>query len=549
MSSVALTPQKFDFTAELHKTMVHSLVTTFGLDFLLFEDKKGGDVDTIHNVRQGIWATEEARQAYNSRGAYDGHEYHQHKDYIARGQSDKKKQQSGELVDNYRGTTLNGTEKRQLDHTISAYEIHHDAGRVLAELSGVELANQESNFQSTNAYLNNKKSNLSMQEFVEKLPTFIQNKKESIYRDEQKLKQMPDSTLEQQHQKRIVQDKIRKNKEHLKTLEEYNANKDKMLKADEDARKHYDMQINWSYYTSSKFLGKTAQAATNQGFRMGVRQAIGLVLAEIWFELKEAIPTIVKNCCNNFIFEEFWIELKTTLFNIVERIKIRFKDILVMFKDGFIGGILSSITTTILNMFFSSTKLLGKLIRESWSNLVQISKLIAFNPQNLEFGDLMKEISRLILVSVSTIAGVALNQHLMTVLTIPFGTEISAFLSALFSGLLMVGMGYFLDYSPMMKKVWNFLNSLKNKYDVLLNHVKEANAEIDRYMAELASLEFNLNIEELQILKYDLSLCSTEAERTVILKKEIEKRNIDLPFEMDSNESVKQWLKSLKPKN
>ncbi|MFW1378047.1 hypothetical protein ACEV7K_22790, partial [Vibrio parahaemolyticus] len=26
--------------------------TTFGLDFLLFEDKKGGDVATVHNVRQ-----------------------------------------------------------------------------------------------------------------------------------------------------------------------------------------------------------------------------------------------------------------------------------------------------------------------------------------------------------------------------------------------------------------------------------------------------------------------------------------------------------------
>ena len=39
---------------ELEKTLVQSLATSFGLDFLLFKDKLGGDVDTIHNVRHGI---------------------------------------------------------------------------------------------------------------------------------------------------------------------------------------------------------------------------------------------------------------------------------------------------------------------------------------------------------------------------------------------------------------------------------------------------------------------------------------------------------------
>ncbi len=49
--------EKFDWTEELHQTMVKSLVTSFGLDFLLLNDRKGGDVDTIHNVRNGIYAT------------------------------------------------------------------------------------------------------------------------------------------------------------------------------------------------------------------------------------------------------------------------------------------------------------------------------------------------------------------------------------------------------------------------------------------------------------------------------------------------------------
>lgn len=186
-------------------------------------------------------------------------------------------------------------------------------------------------------------------------------------------------------------------------------------------------------------------------------------------------------------------ELKNTLNNIFERVKLRFKDVLNTFKDSFIAGVLSSITNTVLNIFLTSTKLMGKLIRESWNNLVQVIKLLVLNPQKLAFGDLMREITRLIFASVSTILGVMLNQHLATVLTMPFGTEIAAFVSALFTGLLMVGTAYFIDYSPIMKKVWEFLNNLKNKYDVFLDHMKEINTELNAYVTNLAKIEFNLN--------------------------------------------------------
>lgn len=38
----------FDWLGEVNKTVTHSLITTFGLDFLLLEDKKGGDVDIVN---------------------------------------------------------------------------------------------------------------------------------------------------------------------------------------------------------------------------------------------------------------------------------------------------------------------------------------------------------------------------------------------------------------------------------------------------------------------------------------------------------------------
>jgi hypothetical protein len=77
-----LSTTEYDWLGEVGKSVTHSLVTTFGLDFLLLEDKKGGDVDTIHNVRKGIWATDIEKEKYENREKYDSDSYHKDKNYI-----------------------------------------------------------------------------------------------------------------------------------------------------------------------------------------------------------------------------------------------------------------------------------------------------------------------------------------------------------------------------------------------------------------------------------------------------------------------------------
>lgn len=47
--------KNFPWADELEKTVITSLTTSFGLDFLLFKDKLGGEVNTIHNARNGVW--------------------------------------------------------------------------------------------------------------------------------------------------------------------------------------------------------------------------------------------------------------------------------------------------------------------------------------------------------------------------------------------------------------------------------------------------------------------------------------------------------------
>lgn len=104
---------RFDWGEELHQTVVKSLTTSFGLDFLLLEDKHGGDVNTIHNVRQGVYSTDAERQLYEQREGYNSHHYHSHKNYIATNRAGKKAHEAGTLTDTYTGEHFAANDKKK----------------------------------------------------------------------------------------------------------------------------------------------------------------------------------------------------------------------------------------------------------------------------------------------------------------------------------------------------------------------------------------------------------------------------------------------------
>ncbi len=129
---------------------------------------------------------------------------------------------------------------------------------------------------------------------------------------------------------------------------------------DQQARDPLNQKINHSYYTSSKFFKSTITASLNNGFRMGVRESIGLIFAEMWFEFKEQIPILYAKYKNiGFEINRFLEDLQKTITNIYDRVKSRFKDILESFKNSAISGVFSSISTTILNIFLTTAKSWG----------------------------------------------------------------------------------------------------------------------------------------------------------------------------------------------
>lgn len=550
---------KFDWTEELHKTVVQSLTTTFGLDFLLLEDKKGGDVDTIHKARvwqnevkeigkSDIHVSDEMRSKINEKGKnadnYDSKLYHSHSNYKAQGEKDNTLHDNGKLYDLYLNRNLKRSESRQLDHKISSDEVHNDAGRLLSDVDGVQIANEDSNFASTHWYINNAKREHSAEKFVnEVVPNKISGKTKENLDLKDKLKRMPSGSPEERDKRRRVQDKIRKNEEHINVLEQID--KKSMLEADKEARDAYNKTINEKYYKSSKFLKNSAMASAKQGLQMGVRQAIGLVLAELWFELKQAIPKIYRKCKRHFELGKFIHEVQKTIANIWNRIRKRFKDLFQEFLGGSLGGALSSLNTTILNIFLATEKMIGKLLRELWTSITKTAKLIFFNPDKLSSTDLAKAVLQTLSLGVATAVGVILNGYLASIFVFPFGQELAAFISALVTGILTLGATYFLEHSDVMRKVWKFLDSMKSKYQKHLEYYQNVNKELDRYLLELSKVEFNLDTKELESFAIALSDANSEYERGIAITAEVDRRNIDLPFKSGDKKSVRKWLSDL----
>lgn len=534
--------QDFPWAEELEKTIIASLTTSFGLDFLLFKDKQGGEVDTIHNVRNGVWATDAEKQRFEQRGEYDSTPYHQHANYVATGQKDKASQAAGTLKDPYRSKVMAAHEQRNLDHVISAKEIHDDGGRVLAGLSGVELANQSSNLQTTHETVNKSKKQTPINEYLDKLPCLISNHEKSLAGDRKRLTKMPRETSQQQHEASALEDKIRKTESKINELKAVDP--EGMRKRDAEARAPYDQQINAAYYTSSKFLHQTARATGSAALAMGTRQMLGLVMAEVWFELREQLPALLDKLKHTFSLELFVDSISKLLKGIWKRVQARFNDFLVAFKDGVFAGVLGSLTTTVFNIFATTQGMAIKIIRELWGQLVKAIKLMVFNPDQLSFVEQCQAVTSLLSVGVATVVGTIAYTQLMPFLSFPFGTELAAFAGALVTGLVTLGLNYFLLHSAMARKLWAFIDSLAPHVGTV-REFQAINAELDRYLLELSRLEFNLDVEELQAFTQELEACNDEIQHSAILQQAVEARGIELPFEVGNAASTRNWLASL----
>lgn len=479
----------FSLFKQYESTIVESLVTSFGLDFLI-KDQYGGDVDTIHNVRkidndsQMYYKNKKNKEAYENNPDYNSKSYHSHESYIFKNKEVKILKKNGELYDSYTGEKISYNGKTDLDHIISANEIHKDRGRILSGLKGEDLANSPENLTPTNPRTNRTKKADSMDDFLNK------------YKDEYTEKQ-----------------------------------KNNMRNIDKNARKSYNKKLNKAYYTSSQFSKDITLAAGNVGLRMGVRQAIGVIFAEIWFEIRNEF----RNIGNYFNFSEVLSKFGNAIKNGFEKAKLKYKEIFSKFIEGSIAGAFSSIITTLSNIFFTTSKNIVKILRQTWVSLVKAAKILFINPDNLSFGERMREVLKILSIGASVAVGILVNEAISKtpVGVIPIvGDIIQTFCGTFVTGIMSCTLLYVLDNNEYINKLVKFLDTIPT-LSKSVEYFHQQVEYFENYAAEIMNIDIEqFKKEERMYTNFALKIenAKNEAELNSILKEIHSEMGLRLPY-------------------
>lgn len=435
--------------SDCKKEVISSIITPFGLGRVVSAyDKAGGNVNTIHNVRNGTYANEEYKKAYNNQSDYNSDEYHKHEIYIATNRKNSQLQKEGNLEDYMTGKKLDKHSGNDLDHVVSAKEIHDDAGRVLAGINGAVLANRENNLKATSQTNNRSKKADSME-------SFIKRKNENL-KEINKLKSKNNLTENEQN-------RLRK----LNELQKINDKK--ALESDKKARKEIEEKINKTYYMSDKFIKDLGKASATEGTKMGFQQALGLVITEFFVAFFDEIIDIYKNGFKSgFDNDGFFKVLKERLVRIKDKIMNKWKDVAIAFKDGFLSGFLSNLVTTAINAFVTTGKRVVRIIREGLFSLFKAIKLLVFPPENMTFSEAMHEVKKLIATGLIISIGVIVEEYIdkmirTTVVLEPFADILTSIFVGAMTGLAVTMVVYYIDKKKNDKEIFNALVDDTNK--------------------------------------------------------------------------------------
>lgn len=484
---------------QYERVIVQSLITSFGLDFLV-RDQHGGDVDTLHNVdqigkdEQMKWKNKKNEEAYNNRCPYDSKKFHDdNPNYRETRERYSKQAEERTLKDGYTDEEL-GKGEFDTEHIVSGKELHDSPSVSLSGVPANEIANSDKNLTATNKHTNRSKGSKSMSEYIEK------NR---------------DKLTEKEIQKMLEQDKrARAEIERIKNIAYYlGYYKDK------------DGKVKWNF----SFHKDTALAAGKVGIAMGARQALGLVFTEVWFAIMDEIRK------GKDSIEEFLKGIADGIKKGFEKAKRKYKEIWDKFIQGAIAGALSSLTTTLCNIFFTTAKNIVKIIRESWASLVEAAKILFFNPDNLPCGERFRAAAKILAAGASVVIGSMFGNWVanLGIGAIPIvGDIIPTFCTTLVTGLMTCSLLYFLDRSEIVKYAVDLLNKIPTAADISAYYRKYAQ-KLDEYCAKLMDIDLERFQKETQLYNEAipaLEKCRDEMELNRALHSLYEKAKIPSPY-------------------
>ncbi|TPR14258.1 hypothetical protein [Apilactobacillus timberlakei] len=491
--------------SSINENIKDNLIYQFNI-FSLFDNfKEGGGVDTIHNVRNGVYSSDKVKnKLYKKTSGYNKNiakKFHGGSDkYRTINKRQTIEQYHGKLCDPNTGKYLKRNQKTDLDHTISTKEIYEDKGRALSGQKIDDLANNDDNLHKTDRSINRSMGEQNKTDYANSL-----DDKKKIWK-QQNIKDQNNPNLSQQ----------KKDSKNKNTKNRMSADSNSIKKNDKQARKMYNRKIN-SYYLSSEFMSATCINSAKQGGRQALSSAIGIIFYQIQDVISNALNMIIKTWHDykslKDRFNVFINNIKDNLTNISDRLLL----VENSFVQGFIGGFTSAIFNTLLDKFITTTRRFGKILNDSFTNLVSAFKIMFDSQYTLELR--MKKAGEIIIAAILSSVGLSIGENLgnVVVANLPvlafLKDDISKVLGSIIVGTL-TGLTIFVidDFSNIIKK---FKKSFKemmagntiNKQTIKVNYEKAINQIDSLYHQALTTIfEQYEKTNRLQLLAYDMDL-------------------------------------------
>lgn len=426
-----LNAEKIDALIEsCQRECLQTIIRPLGIGRVLFDDKDGGNVDTTHNVRKGVYATGREQNTYKNRGEYNSDTIHKSKTYIKTNKDVSEQKKLGNLNDSYTGGNLKKNDDVDLDHVISGKQTHDDPGRVLAEVNTETAANLKENLRPTHRSINRSKKAKSPSDYANQLD------RESPQR------------LERVNALKNKEKLTEQEKKELKKLEKISEiDTDELREVGENAQKKQDSLYNTKYYTSKKFWGSSLSTSSMEGGKMALQQSVGVLMEEFVRAVFAEIRDVWTNGFKEKVDDRFFETLKKRLLRVAQRVAAKFKDATFALRDGFISGFLSNLVTVLINAFVTTAARIVRLIREGFMSLYRAVKTLAFPEEGMTLADAADAALKIFATGVVAAGGITLEGVLEAHIEIlgPAAPFVSAMVAGIVTGIGSAFAVYLLD--------------------------------------------------------------------------------------------------------
>jgi hypothetical protein len=474
---------------------LQAVIRPFGLARILFVDKEGGSVDTIHNVstqskdRKGnrrflaeekrttesgevtatsreytidqrgkatyvddgsvvsekvikswsrpifVFATDGERRKHDQAINHSGEvakKVRGRAEYSATVEETRKQLEAGTLADplSRNGQNFSTGESVHVDHTVPCIEIARDARVSLADIPVDRLANMKINLMPMREYANTSKNGDPVKLVVTRWEKNIQ----AISKIEDLRSTAPLTTTQE---------------EALRKLKEIQAmDLAKLMEADETVRDEITRIVKDEYYFGTKFRDRVVNTSVSAGLKMGMQQAVGVLMEEFVRAAFAEVKDTWKNGFKGTVDDAFLDALKLRLMRIALRVQSKWKGALSAAVDGGISGFLSNLVNVIINVFTTTEAHVARMLREGFMSLYGALRTLAIPSEGQSLAQAADAALKVLATGVMTTAGIGLQVSLEAKLVIlgPLAPYVSSIGAGMITGLGTAFAVYMLDY-------------------------------------------------------------------------------------------------------